>query len=297
MSNGKVRAGLAIIAFFVLLAIAGPVIASATLHVSATAIDPQQSLLPPSAAHPLGTTQVGQDVFAQLMTGARISLLIGLISGLIATTLAVLAGVSAGYLGGKADAALSAFTNVFLVLPGLPLLIIIASYVKGRGGWLIIALIIGLTSWPWAARQKRAQTLSLRHRDFVTAAEQIGERRWRIIIFEVIPNLAPLISSTFVTAVVAGIFADAGLDFIGVGDVNVVSWGTMMYWAENAQALSQGAWWWFTAPGACIALIGAAGGLVNFGVDEISNPRLRAAARTNARTRRAVPARRKAVSA
>jgi peptide/nickel transport system permease protein len=279
VSNIKVRVGLGMIVFFVLFAIFGPMITSDLMHLSPTQVDGTALWKGPSAAHPLGTTSEGQDVLAQLAVGARASLLTGVTAGAIATVLAVLFGVTAGYLGGKTDAVLSAATNIFLVLPGLPLLIIVASYVKGRGGWELIALIIGLTGWPWAARQKRVQTLSLRRRDFVTAAEQIGESRWRVIAFEIVPNLAPLISATFVSAVIACIFADAGLDFIGVGNINITSWGTMMYWAENSQALSNGAWWWFVAPGACIALIGAAGGLVNFGVDELSNPRLRAATR------------------
>jgi peptide/nickel transport system permease protein len=286
MSNTKVRIGLGIIVFFALFALFGPMITSDVMHLSPTLVDGTAVWKGPSSAHPLGTTSEGQDVLAQLAVGARASLLTGLVAGTIATVLAVLFGVTAGYLGGKADTVLSATTNIFLVLPGLPLLIIIASYVKGRGGWELIALIIGLTGWPWAARQKRVQTLSLRRRDFVTAAEQVGESRWRVIGFEIIPNLAPLISATFVSAVIACILADAGLDFIGVGNINITSWGTMLYWAENSQALSNGAWWWFVAPGACIALIGAAGGLVNFGVDELSNPRLRATTRKSIRQAR-----------
>jgi peptide/nickel transport system permease protein len=285
-ANGKVRAGLAIVGFFVLFAIFGPMITSGVMHLSPTYANGGALWEGPSAAHPLGTTSEGQDVLAQLAVGARASLLTGVVAGTIATVLAVLFGVTAGYLGGRIDAALSAFTNVFLVLPGLPLLIIVASYVKGRGGWEAIALIIGLTAWPWPARQKRVQTLSLRKRDFVTAAEQVGESRFRIIAFEIIPNLAPLISATFVGAVVACIFADAGLDFIGVGNINITSWGTMLYWADSANALSNGAWWWFVAPGACIALIGAGAGLINFGVDELSNPRLRAATRKNAKAQK-----------
>jgi peptide/nickel transport system permease protein len=264
--------GLAIIVLFVLFAALGPIIASSLLHLNATSVDANAILLGPSGKHWLGTTDQGQDVLAQLAVGARTSLLTGLVAGTIATVLAVFFGVAAGYLGGKIDALLTAFTNIFLVLPGLPLLILIASYAKGRGGWELIALIIGLTGWPWAARQKRVQTLSLRKRDFITAAEQIGESRWRIITFEIIPNLAPLISATFISSVIACVFADAGLDFIGVGNINITSWGTMMYWAEHASALSQNAWWWFVFPGLCIALLGAAGGLINFGVDELSNP-------------------------
>ncbi|WP_225830189.1 ABC transporter permease [Streptomyces sp. NK08204] len=234
---------------------------------------------PPSAAHPFGTTATGEDVLAQMVVGSRVSLLVGLIAGAVTTSVSVVVGVAGGYLGGRTDAVLTALTNVSLVIPGLPLLIIIASYVQGRGGPLTTALIISLTSWPWGARQKRAQTLSLRGRDFVTAAEMTGESRWGIITRELIPQLAPIISVSFLSAVVLSMFADAGLSFIGLGDINSVSWGSMMYWAQNGSALTLGAWWWFVPPGACIALIGVAAGLVNFGIDEISDPRLRQPAR------------------
>ncbi|WP_214317414.1 ABC transporter permease [Nonomuraea sediminis] len=274
--NRKVVAGVVIIAFFVLMAVAGPFLVEA-FGLSATRMDTANPLLAPSARHPLGTTMMGEDVLAQLVVGTRTSLLVGLVAGTIAVTLSVLVGVTGAYLGGKADAVLTTLTNVFLVMPGLPLLIIVASYVRGRGGWLLVALIIGLTAWPWGARQKRAQTLSLRSRDFVMAAELSGESKWRIIAFELIPNLLPLISTGYLGAVIASIFADAGLSFIGLGNINITSWGSMLYWSNNQQALVQGAWWWFVPPGACIALLGTAAGLINFGIDELTNPRLRVA--------------------
>ncbi|NUR85575.1 MAG: ABC transporter permease, partial [Nonomuraea sp.] len=188
-----------------------------------------------------------------------------------------------GYSTGKAGAALTAFVNIFLVIPGLPLLIIIASYTQGRGGWIMVAVIIGLTSWPGGARVKRAQTLSLRNRDFVHAARYAGESKARIVLLEVAPHLMPVIASTFLFAVVGSIAAEAGLDFIGAGNPNTVSWGTMLFWAQSQGALLSGAWWWFAPPGLCIALIGTAAGLINFGVDELSDPRLRTG---NSRSRR-----------
>ncbi|MFE3448311.1 ABC transporter permease [Nonomuraea sp. NPDC059194] len=274
MTNRKVRVGVAVLVFFVLLAAVGPIVTDA-LGLSATEIDTANPLLPPSVEHPLGTTMSGEDVLAQLVVGARNSLMVGVVAGTIAVVLSVLVGVTGAYLGGKVDAILTAITNVFLVLPGLPLLIIVAGYIQGRGGWLLVALIIGLTAWPWGARQKRAQTLSLRHRDFVMAAETAGESKWRIIAFELIPNLLPLISAGYLGAVIASIFADAGLSFIGLGNIDVTSWGSMLYWSQKEQALLQGAWWWFVPPGACIALLGTAAGLINFGIDELTNPRLR----------------------
>lgn len=271
----KVRGGLGLFALFAVLAIFGPLFTTHVLHVSASGVHNQASLQPPSGTHWLGTTSNGEDVLAQLLVGTRTSLLVGLVAGSIATAIAVVLGVAGAYLGGKFDAGLTAFINVFLVLPGLPLLIIIASYLKGRGGWILVALIIGLTAWPGGARQKRAQTLSLRRRDFVTSARFSGESSLRIVLTELIPHLAPLISSTFVFAVVGGIGAEAGLSFLGVGDTNSISWGTMLYWAQSNGALLSGAWWWFVPPGVFLAMVGMAAGLVNFGVDEISDPRLR----------------------
>ncbi|WP_215909165.1 ABC transporter permease [Streptacidiphilus fuscans] len=273
--NPKVRVGAAIIAFFALMALVGPFVVQDGMGLSSTAIDVSNALQPPSSAHLLGTTATGEDVFAQLVVGSRVSLMVALVAGVLSTTLSVLIGVAGGYVGGRVDAVLTAVTNIFLVIPGLPLLIIIAGYVHGRGGPLTVALIIALTSWPWGARQKRAQTLSLRSRDFITAAEMTGESRWGVITRELVPGLAPIISVSFLGAVVGSMFADAGLSFIGLGNINTVSWGSMMYWAQNGSALTIGAWWWFVPPGACIALIGVAAGLINFGIDEISNPRLR----------------------
>ncbi|MCQ4211994.1 ABC transporter permease [Streptomyces longispororuber] len=273
--NRKVRAGLAVLALFVAVALFGPYVVEGLLGLSPSDIHTTDAMQGPSGTHPLGTTATGEDVLAQVVAGARISLLVGLVAGTVTTVLSVLVGVTGGYLGGRTDSLLTAITNVSLVIPGMPLLIIIASYAQGRGGWLAVALIIGLTAWPWGARQKRAQTLSLRHRDFVTAAEMTGESRWGVITREIVPSLAPIISVSFLGAVVGSMFADAGLSFIGLGNINTTSWGSMLYWAQNGSALSRGAWWWFVPPGACIALVGLAAGLVNFGMDEISNPRMR----------------------
>lgn len=207
--NPKVRVGIAIFVFFALLALLGPFVVQNVMGLSPSDVDTAQAMELPSAKHLLGTTATGEDVFAQLVVGSRISLLVGLVAGVITTTLSVLVGVAGGYLGGRADSFLTAATNVCLVIPGMPLLIIVASYVQGRGGWLTVALVIGLTAWPWGARQKRAQTLSLRHRDFVSAAEMTGESRWGVITRELIPSLAPIISVSFLGAVVGSMFADS----------------------------------------------------------------------------------------
>lgn len=273
--NGKVRVGLSLLGALALVAAVGPELVTHLLGQSATRLHAGPALASPSGRHWLGTTASGEDILAQLVAGTRTSLLVGLIGGAISTSLAVALGVVSGYSTGRVGAALTAFVNIFLVIPGLPLLILVISYTRGRGGWLLVALIIGLTSWAGGARVKRAQTLSLRSREFVKAAAYAGEPQWRVVLTEVVPHLAPVIASTFLFSIVASIGAEAGLDFIGAGNAGSVSWGTMLHAAVSQGALLSGAWWWFIPPGIGIALVGTAAGLVNFGVDELSDPRLR----------------------
>ncbi|MEV6790547.1 ABC transporter permease [Streptomyces sp. NPDC051320] len=265
----KTVVGLAILAFFVLLAIAGPWLAPYDPDKMSNAI-----LQSPSGAHWFGTTQTGQDVLSQILVGTRGVLVVGFIAGIFATVFSVLIGVSAGFLGGVADELLSALSNVFLVIPGLPLIIIIASFVSDAGD-LLIAGVIALTSWAWGARVLRAQTLSLRRRDYVEAARATGESTWRIILFEVLPNLTAVIASGFVGTVIFAILSEITLAFIGVADISDWNWGTVLFWAQSSQALAQGAWWWFVPAGLCIALLGMSLALINFGIDEFVNPRLR----------------------
>lgn len=274
----KVRVGLVIFGFFVLVAVVGPTVVTHVFGLSATELDVDHLREAPSSAHWFGTDKNGRDLLARLVVGTRTSLQIGLLAGLIATGLATLLGIAGAYLGGRTDAFLTAFTNIFLVIPGLPLLIIVGSYVKGRGGWWVTALIIGLTSWAGGARQKRAQALSLRNRDFVTSTEMLGESRSRVIVFELVPHLAPLIAASLLFSVVGAIFAEAGLAFIGAGNPSIISWGMLINEA-GPNALFNGEWWTFVPPAACIALLGTAAGLINFGIDEVSNPRLRTVAR------------------
>ncbi|MFD8151625.1 ABC transporter permease [Streptomyces sp. NPDC059720] len=269
LSSTKTRVGLTIIGLFVVVAVVGPWVAP--YDPSAMSAD---VLAPPSTDHLLGTTQSGQDVFSQLLIGTRGVLLVGFLSALIATVLSCLVGITSGYLGGPADEALSAVGNVFLVLPGLPLIIIIASLLPESGD-LVVAAVIGLTGWAWGARVLRAQTLSLRRRDYVTAARAVGEPTWRIIVFEVLPNLSAVIVSSFVGTVVNAVLSVVTLSFIGVVDLSRWNWGTILFWAQSNQALAQNAWWWFVPAGLCIALLGTALALVNFGIDELVNPRLR----------------------
>ncbi len=267
--NRKSRAGIILLGVFIFFALFGTWITP----YNATDVNFPE-MLGPSAQHWLGTTQSGQDVLSQLIFGTRVSVLVSFAVGAIATFLALLIGVTAGYVSGWVDEILSFLTNVFLVLPGLPLLIVLASYAPGRGMTLIV-LIIGLTGWPWGARVLRSQVVTLRNRDFVLASHLAGDGLFRILSREIVPNMLSLVMANFLGASTAGLLAAVGLEFLGFGNPNQISWGSMLYWAQNSSALLQGQWAWILAPGLCIALFGMSLVLINFGFDAVSNPRLR----------------------
>jgi len=233
-----------------------------------------QPALHPSWHHLLGTTGRGEDVFSQLIWGTRLSLVIALAVGALATALSVLIGVSSAYLGGIADGVLSLITDVILVLPIFPLIIVIAAYRKNSGLFTLI-VVLGALGWSYGARQLRSQTLSLRTRDFLESARVRGERKIYVILFEILPTMTSLIVATFLGAALYAVLTAAGLQFIGLGDPNSKSWGTMLYWAQNGEALFAGMPWWALAPGICIALLGASFALLNYAFDEISSPALR----------------------
>jgi peptide/nickel transport system permease protein len=270
----KIRLGLGIIGFFVLLAIVGPLL----IHTDPQAFS-SDVLSPPSTAHWLGTTQTGQDIFAQVIVGTRLTLLVGFAVGALATFLSVVIGLAAGYFGGVIDEVLSLLINVFLVIPALPLTIVLAGYVPVRGP-LPVAVVISMTGWAWGARVLRAQTLSLRKREFVEAARASGESTFRLIFAEILPNELAIVASSLIFTIIYAIFAEIGLEFLGLSDVTVTSWGNILFWATNNQALLLGAWWWIVPPGLCIAILGAGLALINFGIDELTNPRLRDASRS-----------------
>jgi len=269
LRNRKAMVGAIIMALFVLVSIIPGVLAPYDPH--AQIFD---QTLPPSGTHLLGTTGNGQDIFSQLIWGTRESLLIAIVAGLMATVLSLLVGVSAAYLGGVSDHVLSLITDVFLVIPTLPLMIVIAAYAKGGGLWVLIAVIV-ITGWSYGARQLRSQALSLRNRDFLDAARVRGERSPYVIVFEILPNMTSLIVANFLGAAVYAVLAAAGLQFIGLGNPSDLSWGTMLFWAENNGALNAGSPLWAIVPGLCIALLGAAFALLNYAFDEITNPALR----------------------
>jgi len=268
-SNRKATAGTALLALFILVALFPGVIAHD---------NPQAEIYPrslgPSARHLLGTTAFGQDMFAQVVWGTRPVLLIAFGVGLGATIIAMLIGVAAAYLGGAWDGVLNVITDVLLVLPLFPLLIIIGSYLHGAGTAVMIAVITA-TGWSYTARQLRSQALSLRTRDFLDAAKVRGERGLYIIVVEIIPTMTSLLVAAFLTNALYAVLFSSSLQFIGLGDPNVTSWGTMLYWAENNEAFQTGLALWIIVPGLCIVALGAAFALLNYAFDEIGNPALR----------------------
>ena len=265
----KARIGLLLILALVVLAVLAPIISP---------YSPQTATFPvmtgPSSANLLGTTGGGQDVLSQLIYGARDSLIVAFGAGVLATAIALAIGLLAGYLSGPTDSVLNFLMNLLLVIPALPLMIIISTYSKGGGIWTIV-LIIVLVSWAFGGRVVRSRVLSLRSLDFVTAAQFSGDRTGRIIVREIVPNIVSLVAAIFFGTATAAVLAEAGLEFLGLGNPATVSWGTMLYWAQNYNVLAQGQWAGIFAPGLCIALLASAFALLNFGVDELSNPRLR----------------------
>ena len=224
--------------------------------------------------HTLGTTRMGRDVWSQLAYGARVSLGVGFGAGLVVCFLATVIGISAGYFGGKTDDILTAAMNIMLVIPQYPLLFVLAAFI-GEAGPLTIALIIGCTSWAWGARVVRSQTLALREKEFVKAAEVLGESSFRIIFVEILPNLISIVGASFIGSVMYAIMMEATISFLGLGDPSTISWGIMLYNVQTSSAILVGAWWELIAP--CLALTTLAIGLalLNFAVDEVANPQLR----------------------
>jgi oligopeptide/dipeptide ABC transporter ATP-binding protein len=269
LRNRKAQIGLFFLLFFVVL--------SAFPGLIAPYSPSAESFLPnlaPSAAHWLGTTSFGQDIFSQLVWGARQSLIIAFAAGFIATLVAVIVGVASAYLGGVTDGILSTVTDILLVIPIFPLFIVIAAYLHSAG-LLDIIIILGALNWSYSARQLRVQALSMRNRDFLKAARVRGERSRYIIAAEMLPSMSSLIVAAFCLNAVFAVLTAAGLQFIGLGDPNAQSWGTMLYWSYQQAALQSGLALWAIMPGVCLAVFGGSLALINFAFDEISNPALR----------------------
>jgi peptide/nickel transport system permease protein len=268
-SNRKATVGAVLLVLFTLVALFPGLIAHDN---PAATIYPRS--LGPSARHLLGTTALGQDIFAQTVWGTRQVLIIAVGVGLLSTLIAMLIGVAAAYFGGLTDGSLNLLTDVLLVIPLFPLLIVIATYVQ-NAGTMVLVLVLTLTGWSYTARQLRSQALSLRNRDFLMAARVRGERRMYVVAVEIIPTMTSLLVACFLTNALYAVLFASSLQFIGLGDPNSISWGTMLYWAENNEALQTGQYLWAVVPGACIATLGAAFALLNYAFDEIGNPALR----------------------
>jgi peptide/nickel transport system permease protein len=281
--NAKATTGAALLLVFIILAVVPGLFA----RDSPTALAYPENL-GASTAHLFGTTGLGQDTFAQAVYGTRQVLLIAFGAGLASTLIAALIGVTAAYLGGFWDAALSLFTDVVLVIPLFPLLIVIAAYVHTSGTGVLIA-VLTFTGWSYTARQLRSQALGLRGRDFLAAARVRGERASYIIIVEILPTMSSLLVAAFLTNALYDVLFASGLQFIGLGDPNATSWGTMLYWAQVNEALQAGFYLQAIVPGAAISLLGAAFALLNYAFDEIGNPALRPVRDRTVRDRRRLP--------
>jgi peptide/nickel transport system permease protein len=269
LGSPKARLGVSIVLFFVLVAILAPLIAPG---------DPNEFVgranQPPSSNYIFGTDSQGKDVFARTVWGARSSLLIGFGTALVTMTIATVVGMTAGYFRGRVDDVLTVVMNLFLVIPGLPLLIVLSGYLNP--GPLTVILALAFTGWAFGARVSRSQTLSLREKDFVSAAMVSGQSSFGIIFGQIFPNMINIIVGGFVGSVTYGITASTALAFLGLTSVNEVTWGTNLFWAQNGAAILRGTWWTFVPSGMCVALVAFGLSLINYGMDEVTNPRLRA---------------------
>jgi peptide/nickel transport system permease protein len=271
--NPKSRFGLVVLGVIALVALFAPLLATHDPN-AFSLLDARQA---PSWHHLFGTTDQGADIFSQVVLGARTSLVLGFSAAVLATALATTLGVLAAYAGGWVDDAVNFLTNVFLVIPTIPFLIVISAYLQSRGTRTMI-LVLGLTLWAFEARILRGQALTLRNRDFVLAAKVAGESTWRIVFGELVPNMISRIAAAFVLVFYVALLTDAGLEFLGLGDMESTSWGVTLYWAQVNSTVLQGEWWPFLFPGLALAFTVAALVFVLAGIDEVSNPRLRAVA-------------------
>jgi peptide/nickel transport system permease protein len=267
--NRKLLLGLTVVLAFLVVAVVGPLL---TDHGPNDYVGPPAQR--PSARYWFGTTTFGQDVFAQFTHGLRATFLVGVLGGGLAAAIGMLIGFTAGYRGGLVDEALNMLTNIVLVIPTLAVLLIIATYLWVRGV-IPEALFIGLFSWPWVARAVRAQTFSLRARDFVDLARLSGASGPRIVLREIAPNMSSYLTMTFILLFGGSVLTAATLDFIGLGPTDGSSLGLMMNNAVLWSALPLGMWWWFVPPGLGITLIVGALYVMNVGLDEVFNPKLR----------------------
>jgi peptide/nickel transport system permease protein len=275
MNNRKAVVGASILLLFILVAIFAPWISQ--YPPDDFVARPHQA---PSSEHWFGTDGSGKDVFSQTAYGARNSLGTGLIVGIGVTIIGAIVGMTAGYFRGRVDDILSVCMNVVLIIPTIPLLVVLSAFLP-PGFWTIVGVLTA-TGWAWGARVLRSQTLALREKDFVSSAQVVGEGSPTIIFREILPNMLSILMAGMFGAVIFAIGAQAGLEFLGLGNPSAISWGTNLYWAQNNAGLLTGAWWTFVPAGVCIALVAFSFALMNFAIDEMTNPRLRSQRETAA---------------
>jgi len=261
LENSKTLTGIIIFLFFVVIGLLAPLLS----HYSPYDTN-FPAYLPPNSAHPLGTDYIGHDVLSWYLYGTATSLYVGAAVAIIATLLGTAFGLVSGYFGGYADTAIMRAVDILLILPTFPLLVILSAYLPPTTNTTI--LILGALSWPFMSRVIRSQVLTLKERPFISAAKLSGMKGGSIIFKEIFPHLFPLIVINAVYILVGAIVAQAGLAFFGLGDISAVSWGTMLYWAQAADAIVYRAWWWIVPPGLSIAFIGIAANLFGSGVNE-----------------------------
>lgn len=261
--------GLAIMVFFALMALVGPFLVTYTASVEAL----DKILLPPSGRHWLGTDHMGKDVLAGVIMGSRTSLLVGIAATMMSMVIGALVGIISGYYGNAVDSILMRFTDVFLVIPWLPLMLVLAALL---GPSLTnIILVIGITSWAGTARIIRSQTLSIKERPYVERARAIGSGDLHIMAYHILPNVFPLVFANTILVAAVAILSETTLSFLGMGDPTHVSWGMMLHYAFERGATTLGAWWWIIPPGFSVVLVVLGFTFMGYALDEISNPRLR----------------------
>jgi len=271
LSNPKSRLGFAMVAFVAIVALIAPWISASDPN----AFNLLATRQAPSWHHLFGTTDQGSDIFSQVVIGARRSLMLGAAAAALATAVAATLGITAALMGGLVDDIINFLINVCLVIPPIPLLVVMSGYVRNHGMTTMV-VVLALVLWAFEARILRAQALSLKNRDFVDAARSAGEPTWRIVFGELVPNMISRIAAAFVLVFYIALLVDAGLEFLGLGDVSQTSWGVTLYWAQTNSTVLQGEWWPFFFPGAALAFTVLGLVLLLTGIDEFTNPRLRA---------------------
>ncbi len=267
--NWPLTIGLLIMLAIVLLGIVGPFFVDTTMA-DVGAVEPTQK---PSAEHLLGTEVQGRDVLALLILGTPQTLKIGLIAGLVGLGIGVILGMLAGYLGGVVDAIIRIATDVFLTIPALAILIVVASSVRVLS-IEAMALIVASLSWMAPTRAIRAQVLTLRERQYIQMAKLSGLNDIEIIFADILPNLIPYIAATLVLSVSSGILAAIGLEVLGLGPSHLPSLGMLIFWSQSYDAVFRGLWWWYLPPIVVLVLIFIGLFLISSGLDQLSNPRL-----------------------